>query len=106
MSRGKKNSCDISFEKGDVEIFYDNTEIFTSLEEILDKILCFDISFLECVYENDISQYVEKYINENKKECIIQPPRSIICKILRKSKICASCIDFFLLLLLQMIQMN
>ena len=34
---GKKNSFDISFEKNDVDIFYDNTEIFSNLEEILIK---------------------------------------------------------------------
>ena len=45
MFQKKKIAFDINFEKNDVEIFYNNTEIFSNLENILDKKLCFDISF-------------------------------------------------------------
>ena len=73
MFRKKKIVFDISFEKNDVEIFYNNTEIFSSLENILHKKLCFDVSFqnafIKMTLENMIKSTKMK-INES--QSIIQ----------------------------------
>ena len=71
MFRKKKIAFDISFVKNVIELFYIYTEMFSNLENILKKKLCFDISFqnvfIKMTLENMLKTTKMK-INKSKKK--------------------------------------